>query len=316
MRWAIVTLTGLFGYSSSFSCASALIATRMKALVPSRRCFVANITIRNQEEMDVYNREFWNELCGTPLAQELGVTDSTPGSLKRYDDGYFEFYPYLKGYFPIREMRGRRVLDVGLGYGTLAQWLAECGAEYTGMDIARGPVDMVNQRLAQNSLPGRVVQGSVLNCPFPDESFDFFVSIGCLHATGNFEAALSEAYRVLRPGGKLIIMVYYAYSYRRLRFHRWETFRYWLWDRWRVPLTASMKFLPSDRDFHLDGTAALGTEYLSERDIRRMAGKFSRLETQLENFWPEGKYRDRPREELIESVARDLGMDIYVTAVK
>ncbi|MEQ8320929.1 MAG: class I SAM-dependent methyltransferase [Rhodospirillales bacterium] len=277
---------------------------------------MANIKIRNQDEMDVYNREFWNELCGTPLAQELGVKDSTKKSLKKYDEGYFDFYPYLKGYFPISEMRGRQVLDVGLGYGTLAQWLAENGVIYTGMDIARGPVEMVNRRIAQNELEGHAIQGSVLRCPFPDESFDYFVSIGCLHATGNFEAALNEAYRVLRPGGKLIFMVYYAYSYRRLRFHAFDTFRYWLWDRFKLPLSTSMKFLPSDRDFHLDGTAALGTEYLSERDIRRLAVNFSSIDTKLENFWPEGRYRNQSREKLLGEVSKKWGMDIYVTAVK
>ena len=103
--------------------------------------------------VDERNKQFWNELCGTQLAKQLGVHDSSPESLKRFDDWYFDFYPYLYKHIPFADMRGKKVLDVGLGYGTVAQKLAESGADYQGLDIAEGPVAMANHRLAQ--LPRR-----------------------------------------------------------------------------------------------------------------------------------------------------------------
>src|SRR6185295_2793660 len=110
---------------------------------------------------------------------------------------------------------GRRVLEVGLGYGTLGQKIVEAGAIYTGLDIAAGPVRMMQHRLSLQDLPGSVQQGSVLACPFPDESFDCVVSIGCFHHTGNARRALDETWRVLRPGGQAHLMVYNQFSLRQ-----------------------------------------------------------------------------------------------------
>lgn len=85
---------------------------------------------------------------------------------------------------------------------------------------------MANQRLQQTALSGKAVQGSILDPPFEPESFDTIVAIGCLHHTGDLAAAITQCNRLLRPGGSLIFMVYYAYSYRRwLRAPR-NTFRY------------------------------------------------------------------------------------------
>src|SRR5438876_8875465 len=83
-----------------------------------------------QSETDVLNRAFWNELCGTHLAKTLGVTDDSPRSLKRFDDWFFQFYPYVFYHIPFDEVGGKRVLEAGLGYGSVSQRLAECGAIY------------------------------------------------------------------------------------------------------------------------------------------------------------------------------------------
>src|SRR5206468_12798866 len=81
--------------------------------------------------------------------------------------------------------------------------------------IAPGPVSMVNHRFAQADLDGEAMKGSILAAPFPDDAFDLIVTIGCLHHTGNMQKAISECHRMLKPGGRLVMMVYHAYSYRR-----------------------------------------------------------------------------------------------------
>ena len=171
----------------------------------------------SQADISSNNSEFWNELCGSGLAKFLGVTDSSPQSLRKFDDWYFDFYPYLFDHIPFKTMKGMNVLEVGLGYGTVSQRLAESGAEYTGLDIAQGPVSMVNQRLAQNDLPGKAIQGSILEPQLAVASFDYVIAIGCLHHTGNLKLAIEQCHSLLKPGGQLIFMVYYAYSYRRFR---------------------------------------------------------------------------------------------------
>jgi SAM-dependent methyltransferase len=108
--------------------------------------------------IDAANASFWDELCGTNLAREIGVTDAAPASLERFDRAYLDLYPYLAGYLRAPAMAGRRVLEIGLGYGTVAELLARAGADYHGIDIAEGPVAMARERLAR-------VRGALLVAP-------------------------------------------------------------------------------------------------------------------------------------------------------
>ena len=138
-----------------------------------------------------------------------------------------DFYPYLERYVAFDELQGKKVLEVGLGYGTVGQKIAESGADYTGLDIAEGPVSMMNHRLGQCGLPGKAIQGSILEAPFEDETFDRVVAIGCYHHTGDTKRAISETARILKPGGQALVMVYNAYSYRRWLRSPLDTWRYY-----------------------------------------------------------------------------------------
>jgi SAM-dependent methyltransferase len=100
-----------------------------------------SIAKEGQSVVDAANSAFWNESCGSAAARTLGVTGNDRVSLKKYDDWYFQYYPYLEKYIDFASLRDRDVLEVGLGYGTVAQKVAESSARYTGFDIAKGPVD-------------------------------------------------------------------------------------------------------------------------------------------------------------------------------
>ena len=146
---------------------------------------MTDLTMTNQTAIDRKNSEFWNELCGSQLARQLGVTDNSPASLKKFDDWYFDFYPYLYSHIPFAKMRSKQVLEIGLGYGTVSQKIAEAGALYHGLDIAAGPVAMVAERCRTVGANTAVVkQGSILEAPFETGTFDWVVAIGCLHHTG------------------------------------------------------------------------------------------------------------------------------------
>src|SRR5256885_405910 len=56
---------------------------------------VRRMNADSQRAIDEQNAGFWNELCGSGLAQSLGITEITPASLARFDDAYMAFYPYL-----------------------------------------------------------------------------------------------------------------------------------------------------------------------------------------------------------------------------
>jgi len=98
-------------------------------------------------EVDTRNRDFWNELCGSHLARCLGINQVTPENLRRFDEAFLAFYPYLPRYFEKEALQGRKVLEIGLGYGTLGQALTARGRDYFGLDIAEDPVAMMSYRL-------------------------------------------------------------------------------------------------------------------------------------------------------------------------
>ncbi len=272
-----------------------------------------------QSSIDGQNRKFWDELCGSQLAKQLGLTDSTPASLAKFDKWYMEFYPYLYRYIPFAEVDGKKVLEVGLGYGTVSQKLAEGGALYSGLDIAAGPVHMVNQRLAQSNLNGRAIQGSMLECPFADNEFDLLVAIGCFHHTGNLQRALDEAWRVLKTGGRAIVMVYYAYSYRRWGTQPSATFKHLLSDK--LGIRSEHRTVNESERSHYDastkdGRGAPETVFTSASEMRRMVKEWSSCEIHRENIGQESIFKSWPRIKACRIAGPWVGLDIYCELTK
>lgn len=264
-----------------------------------------------QKDVDHRNAEFWNELCGTALARRVGVTNASADSLARFDAAYLGTYPYLKRYLPA-SLAGRRVLEVGLGYGTLGQILVERGADYYGLDIAAGPVEMMRHRLSlmgSGETSRRVSIGSALDIPHDAGSFDLVVSIGCLHHTGDVPRAISEVHRVLAQGGSTLVMLYHSRSFRRLANR----------VRRRVGLGRSAEREWARYDANAAGEPAPVTEFFSRAQVFELFGNFSSVHVRAENFDDisllGGRFRVR-REWLLGSIARLGGLDLYVTAVK
>lgn len=269
-----------------------------------------------QQQIDRANSEFWNELCGTVEAKRLGITDSSKESLAKFDAWYLDYYPYLLPHVRPERMSGAKVLEIGLGYGTLGQQIAAAGADYTGMDIAQKPVDHMNYRLRLQGLPGRAIQGSALAMPFPDQSFDYFVSIGCLHHTGDVQRCFAEVYRVLKPGGVAVMMVYNKYSWMRWRLAPWSTLRELLGGVRPAAVASAVR--RSDYDSDTQGNAAPETAVLSVGEIKAMLHSFAHVQCSKRNANPlvvKGLTLI-PRPWLLPTIGRLLGLDIYVEARK
>jgi SAM-dependent methyltransferase len=99
------------------------------------------------------------------------------------------------------EVRGRRVLDVGCGEGRFCRMLAERGAETVGLDPTEGLL-----RVARERQPGgNFVQGMAEFLPFTAAEFDLVVSFVTLVDIEDYQAAIQEMARVLRPGGVLAV---------------------------------------------------------------------------------------------------------------
>jgi SAM-dependent methyltransferase len=267
----------------------------------------------SQAEIDQRNVEFWDTLCGTVLAQSLGINDRSPESLRKFDQWFFDYYPYLDRHIPYAAMKGKDVVEIGLGYGSVAQKIAAAGAVYRGLDIAPGPVEMVDYRMWLQGLNGEAVQGSVLDAPFEDASFDYVVSIGCFHHTGNMPRAIDEAYRILRPGGRFVLMVYNALSYRRWYGSFETTLRYCL----GVEVLTADAAARGEYDTNPSGDAAPHTDFVSRGHLRRMCRQFRAFSARLENIASEPPLTRWSRTRLLKTpLPRFLGLDIYATAIK
>jgi SAM-dependent methyltransferase len=272
-----------------------------------------------QQAIDAANAAFWDEMCGTTAARRLGVTGPDPASIARFDAWFFATYPYLDRHVGFAELAGRDVLEVGLGYGSVSQRLAAGGARFTGLDIARGPVDWVNHRLAQAGLPGRAVQGSILDPPFPAQSFDAIVAIGCYHHTGDIAGAIAQTASLLRPGGRATVMVYNALSYKRWLTAPRATLRYWRGhgaaDAAPLPLIEAGSRFSYDHDTR--GRSAPETVLVSALHLERLLRRhFATVSVERENAAAGRLQRLLPRSLLVPTLGRFMGLDLYARAVK
>jgi len=273
--------------------------------------------VESQEDINKRNATFWNELCGSGLARMIGITDHSPESLRRFDEAFMALYPYLDGYIASDDPKGKKVLEIGLGYGTLGQSLASRGYDYYGLDIAEGPVGMMRYRLdllGQDG-PSKVQVGSALEIPHQDASFDYVYTIGCLHHTGNVRQAVSEVYRVLAPGGRAIVMLYNRHSFRLLVQVPWQRLRSLFADNER----SFGERLRALSDTNAQGAAAPHVDYTSWLQARWLFRQFSHVRIDIQNFDAYSLFKGKlflPRERFLNNVARVLGLDLYITAQK
>ncbi len=96
---------------------------------------------------------------------------------------------------------GARILDAGCGSGRNMVELARYGT-VTGIELSATSVDVARERQV-----GDVVEGSVLEMPFAEDSFELAVSLDVIEHLQDDRAALAELRRVVAPGGALLVTV-------------------------------------------------------------------------------------------------------------
>lgn len=241
----------------------------------------------DQEVLNKKNTIFWNELCGPGLARILGLKDHFIESLKIFDAAYYGIYLYLLRYVKPHLLKNKKVLEIGLGLGILSQTIGEAGANYYGLDITEASVNMVNHRLRNSGLLEQAQKGNMLKCPFGDGYFDAVVSIGCFHHTGDIQRCFDETYRILKPGGRAVLMVYNKFSLRQWMARPKETLK-------ELVAPCFIKQSLSDRyaqmyDADSSGAAAPEVILSSKSELLHMLRKFSKIELHKENSDSFGK---------------------------
>jgi SAM-dependent methyltransferase len=133
-----------------------------------------------------------------------------------------------------------RILEIGCGTGRWLAELAKPARHCYGIDPSAGMLRQAQQRPA----PIDLIHGRGEHLPIPDDSFDLLYAVNVIHHITGQRAFIDEAYRVLRPGGRLAIIgmdphgrrdAWYVYHYfpgayqtDLARFPRWSTVMAWM----------------------------------------------------------------------------------------
>jgi SAM-dependent methyltransferase len=157
-------------------------------------------------------REYWNGRI-----HDLEMTDQPVGTrafFDELDDYRFDKLAYLPAVIDFSGYRGQRLLEIGCGIGTDLVRFAQGGAVVTGVDLSETAVGMARQNMALHGLRGNVfavADGAAL--PVPDASLDVVYAHGVLQYSADPRGIVTEALRVLKPGGTAIFMVYNRVSW-------------------------------------------------------------------------------------------------------
>ena len=149
-------------------------------------------------------REYWNaHPCGTQFTHLEWGSKEFFAEVERFR---YETQPFMSEIIGFDRYPGKRLLEVGCGLGTDLLQFAKGGALVTGVDLTPQSIELVKRRFALDGLAVDARVSDAENLPFDDASFDVVYSFGVLHHTPNTQKAIDEVYRVLKPGGKIIIM--------------------------------------------------------------------------------------------------------------
>jgi SAM-dependent methyltransferase len=140
----------------------------------------------------------------------------SPGFFQELEDYRYDKLTYLPHLVDFSAYRGKAVLEIGCGAGIDLARFAREGAQVTGVDLSSTAIQLARQNFDHQGLAAHlcVMNGEALD--FDENSFDMVYAHGVLQYTANPTYMAGEIFRVLKPGGQAILMVYNKYSWLNL----------------------------------------------------------------------------------------------------
>jgi SAM-dependent methyltransferase len=96
-------------------------------------------------------------------------------------------------------------LEIGVGTGRIALPLARSGIAMTGVDISRSMLDRLMEISRASSVHVDILIADATRLPFRDSTFGSAVAAHVLHLIPRWRDAVGELWRVVRPGGRLVV---------------------------------------------------------------------------------------------------------------
>jgi ubiquinone/menaquinone biosynthesis C-methylase UbiE len=161
---------------------------------------------KENQTLVVQIQAYWNERI-----HDLEVAKNpvgTEGFFKDLDEYRFDKLHYLPEAVHFDGYRGKTVLEIGCGLGLDLIRFAKGGARVTGVDLSKTAIELAKKNFAFNKIKAdlRIMNAEALD--FKANHFDVVYAHGVLQYTADIEKMINEAFRVLKPGGKFIGMVY------------------------------------------------------------------------------------------------------------
>lgn len=198
------------------------------------------VTDERSGKHNFYRSEMGPELCSLAkqAAEEVPEVEKDLAALrhlqrKRRDKtrAYFDELAgrFGKDYVPGRSWKGLAeallkvtnqgvVADLGAGEGTLAQMLARQAEKVIAVDLSPKMVEFGSELARRHDLPNLEYRlGDIEEPPLEDDSVDLAFLSQALHHAGSPEKALAQAFRIVKPGGRLVVLDLLQHNFEQAR---------------------------------------------------------------------------------------------------
>ena len=292
---------------------------------------------------------FWNtEACGTHFVpKSADLVDF----YQKFREQRYRTEWHIPLLVPFAKTKGQTVLEIGTGNGADGVMFALNGANYTGVDLTDAALEATRKHFDVLGLVGTFQHENAEALSFSNESFVWVYSHGVLHHTPDPQKAIDEVWRVLRPNGNAIVMLYHKNSfnyrvrimlYMRMRVLLKILSRFGNWNEDCNKLTADTivgvrgNQRPEVWDIHYQNFLRSGWAYLkaenfvhhctdgpecpiafayTKAEVHRLFAKFRDVRTRVAHF-PLRRYSRRIPFLLEKFLARTIGWYIFVFASK
>jgi ubiquinone/menaquinone biosynthesis C-methylase UbiE len=103
----------------------------------------------------------------------------------------------------IGDGKEKKILDLGCGSGYISEYIVQqTGASIVGIDFAKGAIKSAQNRV--KNIGAEFSVGNINELSFPDESFDYVLTIDTLYFGSDLGKIVKDIKRILKPNGKLI----------------------------------------------------------------------------------------------------------------
>jgi ubiquinone/menaquinone biosynthesis C-methylase UbiE len=156
-------------------------------------------------------KKFWNE---NPVGSNFINYEQSKSFYEKYDEFRYRTEGHILQELDTIDFKGKKVLEIGLGQGSDSMQIINRGALYYGLDLTEESVRRVKERFEFNKKPYQeVILGNAESIAYSKDFFDIVYSHGVIHHSENIEMIVKEIYRVLKPGGLAVVMLYHKNSF-------------------------------------------------------------------------------------------------------